>query len=342
VLPNPTGSGKDFGVTFKLLEGRLNFRINKYDTLQINSRAGDAGIVATRAIRMDTGRSGNGNDSFNFETWATNLATTRFTAQGIVPTAAQTSSAVAKIMQLPEGFLDTLVGKSIAETSDIAAKGIEFEANYNPIRTWTLKFTAAQQKSIDSNISPSLLAYIDSRLPVWTAAKDDAGVNWWTSTIGSGGRPDNFYTGNVSAPLKLAIANLGKPRSQVREWRFNALTNYSFSEGLLKGLSLGGALRWEDQAAIGFRAGAPDADGIVRTLDPDKPVRDQARYYVDLMSGYSFRMFKDRVRARVQLNARNLFEKGRLQPVAVNPDGAPFAYRIIDPRQIILSTSFDL
>jgi len=28
--------------------------------------------------------------------------------------------------------------------------------------------------------------------------------------------------------------------------------------------------------------------------------------------------------------------------VAVNPDGSTYAYRIINPRQFILSTSFDL
>jgi len=44
----------------------------------------------------------------------------------------------------------------------------------------------------------------------------------------------------------------------------------------------------------------------------------------------------------VQLNVRNIFERGRLQAVAVNPDGQPYAYRIIDPRQFILTTTFDL
>ena len=33
---------------------------------------------------------------------------------------------------------------------------------------------------------------------------------------------------------------------------------------------------------------------------------------------------------------------GRLQRVAINPDGSTYAYRIIDPRQFIVSTSFDL
>jgi outer membrane receptor protein involved in Fe transport len=342
LLPNPTGKGKDYGVTISAFHDKLVFKINKYDTFQKNSRSGDAGIVATRAIRMDTGRTANGNDSFNFELWATNLANSRFTAQGIVPTAAQTSAAVATIMGLPQGFLDNLIGKSISETSDISAKGYEFELNYNPKRNLTFKVTAAEQISIDDNLSPSLIDYINTRLPIWTAAKDDAGAFWWKTSIGSGGIPENFYLGNVSAPLKLAIANQGKPRTQVREWRFNGLTKYTFTEGRLKNFDVGGAVRWEDKAAIGFLGAAPDPDGIVRSLDPDKPVYDKARYYFDFLASYNFRLHEDKIRCRVQLNVRNIFENGRLQPVAVNPDGRPYAYRIIDPRQFILSTSFDL
>ena len=57
---------------------------------------------------------------------------------------------------------------------------------------------------------------------------------------------------------------------------------------------------------------------------------------------YGFRLFRDRVRAKVQFNVRDVLENGRLQKVAINPDGSTYAYRIIDPRQFILSTSFDL
>ena len=69
---------------------------------------------------------------------------------------------------------------------------------------------------------------------------------------------------------------------------------------------------------------------------------DKRRYYFDLMSSYDLRLYQNKIRARVQLNIRNVFERGRLQAIAVNPDGQPFAYRIIDPRQSILSTTFDL
>ena len=87
---------------------------------------------------------------------------------------------------------------------------------------------------------------------------------------------------------------------------------------------------------------APDPDGVVRTLDRDRPVFDSSRFYLDLNVGYGLRLFSDRIRTRLQLNVRNALEGGRLQAVAVNPDGAPFAYRIVDPRQFILSVSLEL
>ncbi len=341
VLPNPTGKGKDYGVSFNLWAGKLFLKVNKYTTEQRNSRGGDAGNVAPRALRIDSNRATGNNDAFNFETWATNLSNSRFLAQGITPTAAQTTEAVSKIMGLPVGFIDSIIGKSIAETSDISAKGYEFELNFNPNRNWTLKATAAQQQSIDNNIGPALSAYLDSRLPIWTTAKDDAGNLWWKTNT-SAGTAENFYIGSVSAPLKLAQANQGKPRTQVREWRFNAITNYNFTQGRLKNFSVGGAVRWEDKASIGFRGAAPDADGVIRTLDRTKPLFDKSRYYFDASAGYNLRLYSGKIRTRIQLNVRNAFENGRLQAVAVNPDGQPYAYRIIDPRQFILTTTFDL
>lgn len=44
---------------------------------------------------------------------------------------------------------------------------------------------------------------------------------------------------------------------------------------------------------------------------------------------------------RAQLNVKNALEDGRLQSIAVNPDGSAYAYRIIDPRQFIFSVSFE-
>ncbi|MEO5960258.1 MAG: hypothetical protein ABIZ49_07845 [Opitutaceae bacterium] len=91
-----------------------------------------------------------------------------------------------------------------------------------------------------------------------------------------------------------------------------------------------------------FLAGAPEADGVVRSLDGNRPVFDKATINMDLLGSYDFRFNQNKIRARVQLNVRNALEGGRLQRISVNPDGTPWNYRIIDPRQFILTTTFDL
>ena len=63
---------------------------------------------------------------------------------------------------------------------------------------------------------------------------------------------------------------------------------------------------------------------------------------LDLLVGYRTRMWSDKIVATIQLNARNVGQTARLQPVASFPDGTKSAYRIVDPTQYILSLSFDL
>lgn len=334
LLPNPTGTGEDYGFTLNLFNNKLIARVNKYENFQLNSRGGDGGIIATRANRMDFG-----GDSHNLEDWAIGVITQRFTNIGQTPTPEQLASGVADLMGVPDDFIANIQGRNIASTSDVSSKGLELELAYNPSVYWTLKVTGAKQQTIDANLSPDIQRYIDERLPIWTTVKDDEGNLWWTST-----NAESFFNGAVLTPLRLAIANQGKPKSQVREWRFNALTSYKLAgvtdHKWLRNLTVGGAVRWEDQGSIGF-LGDPDADGVIRSLNADKPVYDKARTYFDFNAYYDTRLFEGRVRARFQLNVRNAFENGRLQTIGVNPDGSGFNFRIIDPRQIILTTTFD-
>jgi outer membrane receptor protein involved in Fe transport len=351
-LPNPKGTGKDYGISFTALDNKLSVKINRYEATDLNSRGNEAGTIGQRTLRME-GRLNNGtNFGFALRPWAENLARSRFARQGITsPSSTQVLTATAAIMGMPESWLsrlgDNITGLSTDGLTDVTSRGYEIEITYNPTRNWRIKFNVAQQQAIDSNISPDTVQFWNARLPVWTTLRDDNGQLWWTSvaTTNLSGTVNNardYYLTQLLAPYQLAVANQGKPRSQVREWRSNALTNYTFSEGKLKDFGVGGAIRWQDKAAIGFLGAAPESDGVVRSLDAGKPVFDRARFAVDLSASYGFRLFRDRVRAKVQLNVRDVLENGRLQKVAINPDGSTYAFRIIDPRQIILSTSFDL
>jgi hypothetical protein len=222
------------------------------------------------------------------------------------------------------------------------------EIAYNPTPNWTLRSTIRQSKAFNGIMSPALQEYVAARLPEWQSAVSPFdGSSYWSGSYRIGNQtPQSWYTANLLAPMKLAVATQGKIRSQYREWGASMVTNYKF-RGLtdskwLKNLDIGGAVRWEDKAIIGYRGAAPDADGVVRELDADKPIFDKSRYYVDLSAGYNLRFHRDKIRCRLQLNVNNVFEDGRLQAVAVNPDGTPWGFRIIDPRQFILSATFDL
>jgi hypothetical protein len=338
-LPDPKGKTRDYGFQFILFDGRLSIRAQQYET--VDSGRGDSTVntYIQRTLRMDY-------ETSVTDPWLANWMSNEIIAKNPTWTPAQVAAEVIRTIGVDPLFIASHIGKTHGDHSDATSRGKEIEITFNPTRYWTLRSTAAQTLAFNGQVSAEIQNYIEQRMTTWTTIRGpNSGLLWWTTPI-SGTTPQTFYTNNVLAPLKLLVATQGKQRTQTREYRFNVVSNYKFA-GLtdnpwLKQLDVGGAIRWEGRASIGFYGAAPDADGIVRNYDPNRPIWDKARYYVDLSSGYNLRLFKDKVRTRIQLNVKNIFENGRLQTVAVNPDGSPYAFRIIDPRQFILSAKFDL
>lgn len=336
VLPNPTSKGEDWGFLLKLLDGKLFIKVNRFDNTEVNSRRSQIGTIGSRIHRLEGWRQPY-NESFY--PWAVNVVTQRFINQGINPTADQLFNAAAELMQIdPVQLRRQDETGAVYVPADVTSKGWEIEATYNPARNWRIKANLAQTEAYDSNIGADVTQYLAERMAVWTTVRDDQGNRWWDYNNSA---PRGRYISDILAPYSFEVANSGKPRPQLREWRMNLLTNYDFVGGRFKNWSVGGALRWESKGAIGFYGMPPDAEGLITNLDPDRPIYDKARYKIDLNVSYKFRLLRDKVRGKVQLNVRDIFEDGRLQAIAVNPDGDPYAFRIIDPRQFILSTSFE-
>ena len=115
-------------------------------------------------------------------------------------------------------------------------------------------------------------------------------------------------------------------------------------------MTVGGSLRYASKGSIGFY-GLGYTQGMDLTLaankilqlDPNRPIYSPAEVNVDLFVSYRTRLFSDKVRANFQLNVKNVQEDGgRLQKTQAFFDGRAATYRIIDPRQFIVSASFDL
>ncbi len=340
-VPNPSGEGWDAGFSLNLFDSKLVIRVNRYNDKQINARDGQTGTLATRALRIDFTRPEA--DPFSLQT----VATTWITQQnpGISQTALDVE--LAKVMGYTAADIASFYSTPIADTNDIEAKGHEIEIHYNPNAYWTTQISVTETQSIESNLSPNLPAYIAKRQQHWESVIDPrTGQKWFDTNYGGSRTAHQYLINNVQAPLALAQVLEGKTRSQVGRYSARMSTNYHLaglfdSKSLLGHMNVGGALRWQDKSVIGYY-GLQQLPAPITAYDPNRPIYQEAQIYVDLLVGYRTKLFKDRVRATFQLNARNITEKGGLRPVGAFPDGTPNAYRIVDPRQFILSASFEL
>jgi len=350
-LPDPRGKTRDYGFEFILFHDRLHIRAHQYETLDIGRADSTINTYVQRTLRMDGGPNPaptslplTSSSDPNLTSWyAVELSKANPTW-----TVDQINAEVIRKVGVDPTFIAGHYGKVHGDRSNATSRGKEIEITYNPDRFWTIKSTITQTRAFNALLSPELQDYIfGQRMPTWTTITSPAsGALWWTSIISGSTTPQTFYTANVLAPLKVAIATQGKQRTQTREWHYNITTNYQLAgisdNRWLKNMSVGGSFIWEDKASIGYYGMPADPDGIVRDFDPNRPIWDRSRYIINLHAAYRLHMFNDKVQARIQLNVNDIFAAQRLQAVAVNPDGNPYAFRIVDPRQFILQVTFDL
>jgi len=371
-LPKPTGKGKDGGFGFTLFKNKLTARVNWYDTKTESERTSSAGTLLGRLAYADTTtglawasavqRIRNG--IAGGKTLDQIVSVSNWNTETVNPVAdAINQQKIYDLIRLPLNYYS---GTSVGGTQNNFAKGTELQLTYNPSNNWTIKFTGDRQKSTYKKVVPEYDAYLAARLPIWTtnAAPEipdftDAGnvqyslKNFWTgygftnvaqkTDAGGNTSPMAYFNNVVASQVALAKALEGVTAPDQREYHASILTNYRFTEGRFKGWSIGGNERWESRAAIGFRGKVNDpvnAPGVLNFADPSKPIYDSGNYYTDLFIGYQRKIYGDKVGWKIQLNINNATEGGRLLPTAVNFDGTPWSYRIIDPRQFVLTSTF--
>ena len=342
-LPHTTGEGRDYGFALNVLDGKFVLRANRYDTRQFNLSGGDANTLSRRVLRYDIPSPAAESTPYMLHDRAFDW--TR--AQHPTWTDQQIEEDVARQIGIPLALQQGLEiqDPSLGARNHRQAKGTEIELNYNPSRYWTMAASATETQSIESGVGTALAEWISQRLPIWTTIRDPRTGNlWWTTNYGGNQTAAQNFAAYVGAPFGLMQQLEGKPKSQVRRYNARFSTRVDLAgfvvQPLLKRCHLGGSLRWADKAAIGFY-GRQSLPASITELDGNRPIYDQAQHYVDLFLGYRTKLWANRVSATFQFNARNLQEGGGLQPIGVYPDGTPHTYRIVDPRQFIVTATFD-
>jgi outer membrane receptor protein involved in Fe transport len=312
--PSPTGLGKDYGFSLNLLDDKLNVKFNWFELTAANGNAGNPA-------------------NFPLAQW--NMT---FMDLVVMPEAA----AKAGIAYTPGVASGIIVGDPrIAYTADNVSKGLEIELTYNITKNWRVMASVAKQEAKQTNIAPALTAFVDSRIAYYKSA------NLWNNPAATGGSAwglnqtgeqhfNQFLLGSYVGYKSVD----GQPSTQLAKWHASALTNYSFSDGPLKGFSIGGAARYIEKSVIGNPV-ITDSTGAVTGLDLAHPYYNGGYVAIDAWIGYKMKIFDDKYNLSFQLNARDLQESGGFRPIVANSDGAHAVYRIVQPRTFYLTTTLE-
>lgn len=369
-LLDPAGEGKDYGFSFGLWNNKLTVRVTQFEALSTGDTQGPAGSAQDRLGRIDRDY---------FFPWAETIARIEMGQLDafIDPERdpyeeidIESSSAIqARIMELtglPYDYYGNIPG-TLRATQTTQAEGTEIAATWNPNSNWTFRAAVSSQETTFSDVGPEVDAWLEDRGARWSAATSPlpAAQNMWSfngtreadltnflQSYGYNGNatidhvngwfnPQAFFDINVAGLINLYKAQEGRPVDNQRTWRGNVIGKYTFTEGPFKGSFIGGAMRYESKVAIGYwgTAADPSQPDLLNAAILDAPIWDQANSYFDFWVGYRTQIMNDNVDLLVQLNARNIFENGGLQPAGADFAGNKHTWRIIDPREFFLTTT---
>lgn len=354
VLPPEGGSTDERGVSMELMDGKVFFKANWYETSQSNitePNFGDVedlfeweariierapGIIASEADLRQLPLYANAQPFSNLRNYVdpNTLAPIGYSQDFLDFLGANPVDADG------DGFPDegSIVGNlnlpsGLAATSNIVSTGFEFESVINPVTGWSIMFNAVQQEVVRSGSGPALQALVAERLPIIEQFGDlPQDVRGDETVIGRINR-------TVIVPIKSVLAQNDSPLvTEIREWRWNLATNYVFSEGGFKGFGVGGGARWQDDVAIGYAV--KNDPELGETLDTDISFSSGKELNLDLWLSYKRPVFGEKVDWKVQLNVRNLDGDDDLIATVANPNGEIAGWRIKEPRSFVLTNTF--
>lgn len=338
----PSGETKEMGFSMSLLNDKLFFRANWFETQQQNMTDSDitqpigtvVSLLPAGVYRMNT---------------AAELAAAGF---AMPPTVLEAGSVTISGPNA-DGYLTHTVNFSGSDIKSSVSKGFELESTYNVTPNWRIAFNVAQVKSTESGKGENwaeTVAWVKEHWfdnPAVAALRVDEGTGL-LSTVG--GWEDRAVTNFISAQERNGASN-----PEIREWRANAITNYKFSEGRLKGFGVGGGVRFQDRPFLGYFGKENPADPSGPFIaDVTEPLYGPTETNFDVWISYERRIFNDKVLMKLQLNVRNAFTGDELIPIKAQQadlysqysafdhykDSGYMLYRIAAPRTVELRATF--
>ncbi|MDO8540033.1 MAG: hypothetical protein Q7S40_06280 [Opitutaceae bacterium] len=320
-IPGAGGDGRDYGIRLDLWTDKLTLRLNRYEnTLGPRRASNDVNTLRDIFYNIDT-------RVRELDPAAPTINITDGNRRGF------------RVAGRPNYFIMV----------DSESKGYELEFNLRPTRNWNVRINGAKSEAIEANIGKPWFDWAEARKPVWEALVASNGeldangrpVTWRTAprsaTNPTGETLEQYYSNAlVGRALAYMAAVDGKATDTARTARANLITNYSFTHERLRGLNIGGAVRWRSAPTIGYGTTINSAGTTV--LDLGRAYKGETELYFDAIVGYRGRMKAfGGFNYRLQLNVRNLLDEDDPIPVAAFVTGGIAKLATVDPRLIVVT-----
>jgi len=297
VLESPYGESREYSVRVRLLDDRLNLKVNVFNSLNRNITLADSGLRQNLIF-------------FEQQLYQNDAR------YPINPLFVETRNPVVGEFRLP---------------GDRNSRGIEADVTFNPTRDlrlfWNLGRTYTK---LDDLSAQPWYDYLAAKSQVWR----NIGGNWSNAAYDATRTVESAHSQLIQAPLDDIAASLGEQGGNAQTWRSSLVVTRSFAEGLLRGSSLSANFRYRGPSIIGFPTFV-DAKGKVRT-DRDRAYKSDGYIISGLMANYRFRGGFG-TSCRLQLNVNNVFNTERFFVTRTFANGTPRNYGRQAGREFILS-----
>ncbi len=246
-----------------------------------------------------------------------------------------------RVQRFEDGGSDAENIAALTDLENAKSRGFEASITWNPTRSWRMRVNVARQQTVRWDISPSLTRFIEEDYLPWI---NKWGHLDWNNSAGENSGDTLKENTNENLIEYFTIkAQDGFPSDEVREWRVSMVTNYTFRRGFLNGFNVGGSMRFQKGAAIGYPLIPVELiqGGIFDVGDVNNPYLGEDLWSYDFQFGYRKRIWND-VSWTIQVNFRNLqnIDSDALTVVTTQPDGSPAKVRFDPPFQVQLTNTF--
>ena len=338
-FPNPSGETRDFSANLYLLENKLSIRLTRFVTT-----ANDQGYIS-----------------------GTKYGGARQIIQRLQDNYKTMGDSHFRVMQ----NLYPVQNQNPPDVRDTEATGWELTVVFNPKRQWRVALSGSSNKNtlIADDKYAGLYLATDTAfegLSTWRKFADElqkvaSGTASGSFDLNPANSADRQRAQDDATFIRLQADSMERSyrdgqqllgRSQIRnggQYNLNGLTAYDFSEGRLKGWTMGGNFRWRSAPVVGYRR-LLDSTGRPGLVNVKNPIKGEATWDFGALIAWRHKLGR-KVNFRVQLNIQNLLNETDPLLTAVDTDtngvfGAaqaevPVFYTLRRPRNFVLSTTFE-